>query len=175
MSDTESKLYLLDANVIIHAHDYYYNMARVPEFWGWILHHAENSLIKMPIETMDEVQGGPEAKHAQWIHSKSVKERLLFAEDFDESVLNHVVTTGYQLPSPNEDEIELMGQDPFLIAHALVDPKRRIVISNETSKPSAKGAKRKVPDVCKDLGVECYDIYHLLKALNFSTSWAGKL
>lgn len=175
MPDTETKLYLLDANVIIHAHDYYYNMARVPEFWGWILHHAENSLIKMPIETMDEVQGGPEAQHAQWIRSKTVKDRLLLDEDFDETALNHVIKSGYQLPSPTEDEIELIGQDPFLITHALRDSNNRIVISNETSKPSAKGAKRKVPDVCKDLGIECYNVYHLLRALNFSTSWAGKL
>lgn len=175
MLDNQTKLYLLDANVIIHAHDYYYNMARVPEFWEWILHHAENGLIKMPVETMDEVQGGPEAKHAQWIRSQAVRDQLLLDEDFDEEELNHVVTTGYQLLNPTEDDIEMMGQDPFLITYALGDANNRIIISNEISKPSTNGAKRKVPDVCTTIGVECYDVYHLLRVLDFSTNWAHKV
>ena len=172
MAAIRDKLYLLDANVIIHAHDYYYHMGRVPEFWEWLLHHAVNGSIKMPIETMGEVQGGKEALHAEWLRKQEVKDRLLLDEDFDGDVLNRVVETGYQLPDPTEDEIETMGQDPFLITPALRDPAQRVVISNETPKPSAKRAKRKIPDVCGDMGVECHNVYFLLKALNFSTSWA---
>jgi len=171
---TKSKIYILDANVIIHAHDYYYHMNRVPEFWSWLLHHADNGHIKMPIEIMEEVKGGPEAQHAQWIKSAEVKKRLLLDEEWSEEVLNEVITTGY-VAQPTEDHVELMGQDPFLVTYALGDPGNRVVISNETSKPSVKGAKRKVPDVCKEFGVECYNIYHLLDALNFRTNWADGL
>jgi len=171
---TQDKIYLLDANVIIHAHDYYYHIKRVPEFWGWILHHAENGAIKMPVEIMEEVKGGPEALHAQWIKSAEVKSRLQFDGEWDETLLNDVITTGY-VAQPTEDDVELMGQDPFLITYALGDPGKRDVISNEVSKPSIVGAKRRVPDVCQEFGVECYNIYHLLKALSFSTNWAAKI
>jgi hypothetical protein len=88
--------------------------------------------------------------------------------------INKVISIGY-VAEPTEDQVEMMGQDPFLITYALGDPANRVVISNEVSKPGRKGAKRKVPDVCKEFDVECYNIYHLLKALNFSTSWAAKI
>lgn len=171
MPEAQDKVYLLDANVIIHAHDYYYHMERVPEFWGWILHHAANGSIKMPVEIMEEVKGGDEALHAQWMKSADVKALLALDEQWDLGLLNQVISKGY-ITDPTEDQIELMGQDPFLITYALGDPKRRVIISNETPRPSVKGAKRKVPDVCHDFGIECYSVYYLLKVLNFKTSWA---
>lgn len=174
MPATHNKVYLLDANVIIHAHDYYYHMERVPEFWGWVLHHAENGSIKMPIEIMEEVKGGEEALHAQWIKSADVKALLALDEEWNDALLNQVISEGY-VADPTEDQIELMGQDPFLITYALGDPQNRVVISNETSKPSVRGAKRKVPDVCHAFGIECYSVYHLLEVLNFRTNWASRL
>ena len=96
MPATQTKIYLLDANVIIHAHDYYYHMNRVPEFWGWLLHHAENGSIKMPVEIMEEVKGGPEALHAQWIKSEEVKACLLLDEDWDEILSECAENLGLQ-------------------------------------------------------------------------------
>jgi hypothetical protein len=69
----------------------------------------------------------------------------------------------------------MMGQDPFLVTYALGYPENRVVISNEVSKFGRKGAKRKVPDVCKEFDVECYSMCLFLKALSFSTSWAAKI
>ena len=45
---------LLDANVLITAHRDYYPVTRVPEFWDWLLHHAEAGRVKMPLEILDE-------------------------------------------------------------------------------------------------------------------------
>jgi hypothetical protein len=33
-------LYLLDANVLITAHNTYYAIDQVPEFWEWIAHQG---------------------------------------------------------------------------------------------------------------------------------------
>ena len=30
-------LYLLDANVLIGAHNYYYPIDRIPQFWKWLI------------------------------------------------------------------------------------------------------------------------------------------
>lgn len=51
-------VYLIDANVLIDAHQYYYPIHAVPEFWDWLAHMGEGGHIKMPIETMEEVKGG---------------------------------------------------------------------------------------------------------------------
>lgn len=169
-----NKLYLLDANVIIHAHDYYYNMARVPEFWSWILHHAENGSLKMPFETMDEVKGGVEALHAQWIRTADVRDRLLLDEELDSDLVADIVDGSYA-PDLTEVEVEKIGADPFLISYAMADPEGRIIVSNETPKPSAIRANRKIPDVCKDYGVRCQNVYSLLKHLDFSTDWSSRM
>ncbi|WP_323855405.1 DUF4411 family protein [Xenorhabdus koppenhoeferi] len=78
---TEGKLYLIDANIIIHAHSLYYPLNRVPEFWEWLLFHARNNKIKLPSEILDEVQGGERDEHSKWVHSKANKPVLELNED----------------------------------------------------------------------------------------------
>ncbi|MES9904687.1 MAG: DUF4411 family protein [Sedimenticola sp.] len=46
-----------------------------------------------------------------------------------------------------------------------------MVISGEVSAPKKQRANRKVPDVCKSLGIPCRNIFTLVTNLNFSTSW----
>lgn len=42
--------YLLDANVLITADRDYYSVDRVPEFWEWLIHHADNGVLEIPNE-----------------------------------------------------------------------------------------------------------------------------
>ncbi|MCG7598418.1 DUF4411 family protein [Halomonas sp. McH1-25] len=166
----QKELFLLDANVIIHAHDLYYHMDRVPEFWDWIEFHAANGSIAMPYETHDEIKGGANAQHVQWARRRDVRDRLVLDEEFDPVLLNRVIQKGYA-PDLNEVELEKIAMDPFLVAYGLRDPANRIVVSNEVSKPSKKRANRKVPDVCSAVGVRCCNVYQLLRELDFRTDW----
>jgi hypothetical protein len=50
-----SVLYLLDANVLIDANRDYYPIARVPEFWDWLLEMGRLGRIKIPLEIYEEV------------------------------------------------------------------------------------------------------------------------
>ncbi|VVT53874.1 hypothetical protein UYSO10_4930 [Kosakonia radicincitans] len=174
MSEEKNKLYLLDANILIHAHDYYYPQKRVPEFWEWILFHAINGRIKMPLEIIDEIKGGDSDVHAKWVHNKTNRPHILLPEEFDAEILNQVVNEGYA-KDLSDLEIEKIGKDPFLIAYAMKDKKNRIVVSNETPKPSKVRANRKVPDVCNTFGVNCCTVYQLLKDLDFSTDWNQRI
>ena len=51
-------LFLLDANVLITAHNDYYPVNRVPEFWDWLLHYAQEGHVKMPLEMFEEIKDG---------------------------------------------------------------------------------------------------------------------
>lgn len=51
-------LYLLDANVLTTAHQLYYPVDAVPEFWSWLAHKGGNGELKMPLETFEEVRDG---------------------------------------------------------------------------------------------------------------------
>jgi hypothetical protein len=169
-----SKLYLLDANVLIDAHNKYYAMDMVPEFWEWLLHMAGEKTVAMPLETFEEVRGGADAKRDllnEWLCRDDVEETLVLDEDLDTAALRTVMNA--YAPDLDDREIEQIARDPFLISYGLVDRRSRVVVSNEVSKPSKIRANRKVPDVCRTVGVTCCDTFAMLRALGFRTGWSA--
>ena len=72
-----------------------------------------------------------------------------------------------------DEEITKMGRDPFLVAYALVAPAQRFVVTTEVSRPKRIRANRHIPDICRDLGVYCYNTFEFLRRLDFSTGWRG--
>jgi hypothetical protein len=166
-------LYLLDANVLIDAHNKYYAADMVPEFWDWLLHCAVNGTIAMPLETFEEVRGGADARRDllnEWVCREDVEEALVLKEEVDLDAVATVIST--YAPDLNDNEIEQVGRDPFLIAYGLLDHNGRCIVSNEVSKPSKQRANKKVPDICRELSVPCCDTFAMLRRLGFRTGWA---
>jgi len=161
-------LYLFDANVLITASNMYYPLEAVPEFWGWIGHHAMNGRIKLPVEVLDEVLAGSKKEDPllDWITGH--KDVLRLKEKVDPSLVNKVVTEGYA-PDLTDDELIEIGQDPFLIAYALAKTAERCVVTVEVSSPGKKRQNRKIPDVCASVG--CQNPFQVYRSLGFSTAW----
>jgi hypothetical protein len=164
-------LYLLDANVLITAHDTYYPLEGVPEFWDWLLHQARNNLVKIPVEMMEEVNEGHKDSLLDWLSDSENKGVLLLEEEVDINVVRHVVSNGYG-NGLTDDQITKLGCDPFLIAYAKAQADR-CVVTSEGSKPSKTGHNRHIPDVCNSLNVKWCDPFSFYKALGFTTSWRG--
>ena len=156
-------LYILDANVLIRAHEDYYPVDRIPQFWVWLLEMAASDTIKMPRVIFDEVGPSP-GPLADWLKRQDVKDALVLNER--PTGVQQVIAKGYA-PDLNDVEIEKLGKDPFLIAAALAGPDR-VVVSKEVSKPSATRANRKVPDVCKIFGVMSITDFRLYSILKFT-------
>ncbi|HTU34292.1 MAG TPA: DUF4411 family protein [Candidatus Acidoferrum sp.] len=167
-------LYLLDANVPITAHNQYYPLQRFPEFWSWLRYQGETGNIKMPRETYEEIKaGGKDQDKDQlyaWVIDADTKAAILLEEEADAAIVARVINEGYA-PDLADDELEVLGNDPFLIAYALADAANRCVVTTEGSKPSRKRQNRHIPDVCADLGVNCCNTFELLAALEFTTAW----
>lgn len=167
-------LYLLDTSVLITAHNLYYPVNRVPEFWGWLRHVGSLGAVKIPAECFEEVKDGRKdgAKDLlyAWLKQADTKVALLLDEDVDPMVVAKVISDGYA-NDLTEDEIELVGRDPFVIAYALMDAANRCVVTTEVSKPARTRHNRHVPDVCKTLGVNCCDTFAFTRQLDFSTDW----
>lgn len=167
-------VYLLDANVMITAERTYYPMARVPEFWHWLLHQAESGRVKVPREILEEVMRGRQPGRSDplldWIHSGNVKSSLLLPGEPALTLVRRVVDEGYGRDL-TEDEVQRIGRDPFLIACALEDPSRRRIVTTEVSKPSRVRANRKVPDVANDFGILTCDPFGFVQELDFRTNW----
>lgn len=96
-----TKLYLLDANVLITANRDYYSMEMVPVFWDWLLHMAELGHVKMPLETLEEVRdGGGKAKKdalVTWLNRADVYKKLVLDEDADPGIVTEVIAKAMRL------------------------------------------------------------------------------
>lgn len=160
-------LYLLDANVLITAHNTWYGLERVPEFWRWLLHYGVAGTVKVPAEIYAEVEGGTD-ELAAWMHEAATKRALLLDESTEPEKLQKVLAQ-YGEPLTETDLITI-GKDPFLIAPAIEQINRRVVTA-EVSKPKRLGARRHVPDVCDDCGVSWKTPVKFIAELNFSTTW----
>lgn len=162
-------VYLIDASTLITAHNTYYALHRVPEFWEWLRHHGVAGVIKIPSAIYAEVEDGTDAL-ASWMAEKESKDALLLDEVPE---LAHVqAVTALYGNNLSEEEIETIGKDPFLVAAALVEPNDRVVVTAEVSKATRQGANRHIPDICDDAGVQWCSPVEFLNALDFSTGWA---
>lgn len=160
-------IYLLDANVLITANRQYYPIDRIPDFWYWIVDQGIAGHIKIVDEVYEEVTGGNDGLTA-WASQEEVKEALLFPDPVNVALVRRVISEGYA-PDLTDDELEQLGRDPFLIAHALEDAGDRVVVTLERSKPRQRRANRHIPDVCRDFGIRCIDTFEMAVALDFRT------
>lgn len=158
-------LYLLDANVLMTAHDAYYPIARVPQFWEWIIDNAKHHRIKIPREILEELEAGnKESELFKWV--KTNKKNLLLDENVDILLVNKVVEQGYA-NDLTDDEIHKLGRDPFLIAYALAARPDRCVVTLEAVQNRAKPKNRKIPLVCALLKIPCINTFALIRELDF--------
>ena len=160
-------LYLVDANVLIRAHEDYYPLDRVPQFWEWLAQQALADRIKMPFEIHNEiaVSTGP---LKDWICSQEIRQALILEEEADADVVDRVLREGYG-ENLTDSELEQIGQDAFLIAYALA-AQDRVVVTKETRRPRAQRVNRKIPDVCDALDVHPMSDFELYRTLRFTTA-----
>lgn len=158
-------LYLLDANVLIQAHEDYYPVDRIPQFWTWLLEMAAQNFIKVPRIIFDEVMPPP-GPLADWVKQKYVRDLKILSEPIARARVTHVLVHGYATDL-TDVEIEKIAKDPFLIAAALAAPDR-IVVTREVSKPRRQRANRKGPDVCNVFDVPVITDFQLYRVLKFS-------
>jgi hypothetical protein len=159
-------LYLLDANTLIDADQYYYGINQVPQFWEWLLREAAAGRVKMPEEIWQEVKDS-NSDLGPWINDRTHKELLILDEQPDATLLNAVINAAYA-PDLTDTEVEQMGRDPFLAAYALAD-RDRVVVTKETSATSKVRGKRKLPDACNIMGVPWMTDFAMYKLLGFRT------
>ena len=128
-------LYLLDANVLIDANRDYYPITRIPEFWEWLQYHGTENNLKLPRDMFEEIIGGDDDL-GLWAKRTEIKAAILLEEEVDVAIVRRVVDQGYS-SDLSDDEVEKLGRDPFLIAHALAAPGDRCVVTTEKRKPTS--------------------------------------
>ena len=159
------KLYLLDANVIIRAHEDYYPIDRIRPFWNWLIEEAKSGRVKIPPAIYSEIGPPKSSPLHEWVKDKEISSALILNEEVDGELFNRVLRKGYAA-DVTEDELDQIGNDPFIVAYALMGP-NRAVVTKEVSKPSKQRANRKLPDVCETMGVPWMDDFQFYRERNF--------
>ncbi len=112
-------LYLLDANVLIRAHQDYYPLDRLRGFWDWIRGQAEAGNVKMPFEMHQEVVAGTD-ELATWIGQPDVYDALRLDDEVDENILQRVLDHGYGTKLPDAcDRLHVPWVTDFELYRAL--------------------------------------------------------
>jgi hypothetical protein len=162
-------MHIIDSNVLITAKNTYYPLDRVPEFWEWLVHQGQLGNIKIPEEIVEEIRDGNDDL-AAWMRQDEVSDSLTLNENANIDLVRRVINDGYA-PNLTDDELERLGRDPFIVAHALEDPDDITVVTTENSRPGRQRGNRHLPDVCNDLGVRCRNTFEMLEELDFRTGW----
>lgn len=154
--------YLLDANSYIQAKNFHYRMKFCPGFWDWLDSSAQHGkLCSISMVYKELADFGDEL--SDW-----VKKRQDHFEGIDDSDTQSVFGTIAQhvmdlkLPPDTEKIRFLDGADPWLIAKALTTGKT--VVTHEVIAPD-NSRKIKIPNICKDFGVNYINSFDLLDTL----------
>ena len=91
-------------------------------------------------------------------------------EIYDEIKVGKAVDEGYA-GDLTGDELDRIGQDPFLIAYALRDSTANCIVTTEASKPARLRANRHLPDVARSFGIRTCTPFAMVRELDFSTAW----
>ena len=161
-------LYLLDADTLITGDRRAYPLRRFPVFWEWLRYQGTMGKVKVPLEQFEEVTSG-RGDIVDWLCTEETWAALILDEDLDPGLVADTTLTGYGVL--DENGVELVGRDSFLISYARIEVGQRTVVSFEVSKPGKQGANHKVPDVCRDFEVPCCSLFDMMDALDFTTDW----
>lgn len=126
----------------------------------------------MSFEIFEEVRDGPDGDKDllyAWLQLETTKKALLLNESATPTLVQHVISQGYA-SDLTDDELEQVGRDPFLIAYGLA-AQGRCVVTVETSEPRKQRQNKKIPDVCKAMGVACCTPFEFNRKLGFRTNW----
>jgi hypothetical protein len=137
-------LYLLDAKVLISAHELHYPLQRIPQFWTWLLNMADAGTIKLPYEIYNEIAIS-KGELKDWLTTPEHSKRLRLSAQVNPAELQKVISEGYA-DDLNESELEQIGQDPFLVAYAIpYGPSVTVVtrgsVQAEQEAPQSQGSR----------------------------------
>ncbi len=160
-------IYLIDASMIIEAKDVYYQFGRFPEYWNWLSHYADSGTLKIPFEIYDEINPNEKDEgFSSWLDAS--KSKLVLDESIDMNRVRNVLDKGYAL-NLTDVELKKCDQDAILISYAF-GRTDRIIVTDESSKPKALRANRRIPDVCGTLGIESIHWTQLTSTLDFKSA-----
>lgn len=155
-------IYLLDTNTYIEAKNSYYSMDFCPAYWSWLDQQFANSVAGSIDMIGRELKDGND-ELAEWVKARNGQ---FIANDDDATQTAFVQIIEYVMAqnfNPANRDNFLAKADPWLIAKAMSTG--AIVVMHE-SLVNENTKKVKVPNICKQFGVQCINTFEFLRQTN---------
>lgn len=157
-------IYILDSNILIQAKNFYYAMDICPGFWELLDEMFADGRASSVKSVYREIRAGND-ELADW-----VTDRAAYFDNEDDvetqsaygQVAALVMAGDYNERSRDNF---LDKADSWVIAKAIATGAK--VVTHE-SRVNDNCKKVKIPNICKELGVECVDTFQFLRETNSS-------
>ncbi len=151
--------YLLDTNVFISAHNFYYSPDICPAFWDWIILQNEMGGVTSIDRVFGELSAVEDGLY-NWSSTFGFKLFEYSGTPELESVTNNIETWLAENEYSDDGIYDFaLGADIWLIAYALSYDKT--LVTHEKSQGSK--SKIKIPNVCKGLNIPCVTTFEMLR------------
>ncbi|GEM05954.1 hypothetical protein HMI01_29420 [Halolactibacillus miurensis] len=171
------KTYLVDSNSLISPYRTFYQFDLVPSFWGWFKQTYDQSILLVD-RVRDELchvkdKHKPKDELQVWVENNCLDKGKIIHPNSDDdilieyqNVLRHIASSPFYTEKSFHEWADNQKADPWLIAIAkandytivtMEESNRNLNANNPTSK------EPRIPDVCKDLNVECINLYDLMR------------
>ncbi|HTR38553.1 MAG TPA: DUF4411 family protein [Bryobacteraceae bacterium] len=154
----------LDSNVFLQAKNLYYAFDIAPGFWDVISEGVAKGIVRSPMMVYNELATGADDL-ADWANTKKRSGELFVEPDermqnYFSTIADDIIDKG-KFPSA-EVALFLKGADLWVVACAAAT--EGIVVTHEKL-VGADSKKLKVPNVCKQFGVEYVTCYEMLRRI----------
>lgn len=155
-------IYVLDSNIFIESRKKGFGIEETPEFWSWLLKLCAIGRITIPQEVFKEVAAGNDDL-AEWfrMHEESLNITSNAASIMHMGSVMNAYSDGVAM---HASSLEMLRADPFVVASACL--RMGVVVSDEQYEPhenkSTRRKPRKIPNVCRDLGLTCVTLAKFL-------------
>ena len=151
---TKTKIFCLDANVLIEAWQKYYSPKFCPEYWDVLNELGDQGRIFIPEMVYEEI--------SKWLKNSKIPVRKI----------NVPVTRCLQsIYSTNPMHKKLVDNtkarslaDPWVIAHAINE--KATVVTKEEKVTALNSNKIKIPNVCDNMSIPWINDFQLIEVLN---------
>lgn len=168
-----NSIYVIDANILIDSHRQFYHFDIAPSFWNQlgekiiadkiilIENVTEEILVSEVEEEKDDIQ--------LWL--EGILEAVEIRATDTQEVINTYADIMNMIQQNERYESSALAQwadikiaDPWIIAFAKVH--KATIVTRETKIQGGQQLKKlKIPNVAEDYGVECIDLFEMMKRL----------
>jgi hypothetical protein len=174
MTGKSGRIFVLDANVFIEAHQRYYKSSICPGFWNCLAYYCPEHRLVSIDRVRDELVGrGDEL--SDWVRGTPGE---LFVSSLEPPVVAEYravmqwIYANEQFYRTAQDEFS-RGADGWLAAYSRVH--NGILVTHEARHPDAR-RKVPLPNVCQQFGVDCdINTFDMLAELDVHFNWSAPI